>query len=121
MEINFSPDRPGRQGQLSCFGFGVKIQRLLYDQSPDTVPLPLSRKYGELAPRVPFKELRAAILDRGHTIELDQHHTSSDTECHRVSASPARIHVVTDPDPYGSGEPDPYGHQRGGIWSVSPW
>ncbi|MFB8416845.1 hypothetical protein ACFC63_15205 [Streptomyces albidoflavus] len=121
VEINFSPDRPGRQGRMSCFGFGVKSQRLLYDQSPSTVPPPLSREYGEFAPRVAFKELRAALLGRGHTIELDQHNTSSDMDCYRVSASAARIHVVADPDPYGSGDPDPDGHQRGDIWSVDVW
>ncbi|MGW4373121.1 hypothetical protein ACWEJ7_05570 [Streptomyces albidoflavus] len=121
VEINFSPDRPGRRGQMSCFGFGVKTQRLRYDQSPSTVPPALSREYGEFAPRVAFKELRAALLGLGHTIELDQHNTSSDMDCYRVSASAARIHVVADPDPYGSGDPDPDGHQRGDIWSVDVW
>lgn len=106
---------------MSCFGFGVKIQRLLYDQSPSTVPSPLSRAYGEFAPRVPFKELQTAILALGHTIELDKHNTSSDMDCFRVSASAARIHVVADPDPYGSGDPDPDGHQRGDVWSVDVW
>ncbi|MEU2655148.1 hypothetical protein ABZ615_07470 [Streptomyces sp. NPDC007325] len=123
VEINFSTDRPGRQGQMSmsCFGFGVKVQRLLYDRSPSTVPSPLSRKYGAFAPRVPFKDLRAAILALGHTIELDEHSASGDMDCYRVSASPARIHVVADPDPYGSGDPDPDGHQGGDVWSVDVW
>ncbi|MGA5727100.1 hypothetical protein ACPCI1_00475 [Streptomyces seoulensis] len=121
IEINFSPDRPGRQGQLSCFGFAVQIQRLLYDQSPNTVPPPLSREYGEFARRVPFKELQSAILSLGHTLELDQHNTSSDMHCYRVSASAARIHVLTDPDPYGSGDPDPGGHQQGDVWSIDVW
>ncbi|MEU1489500.1 hypothetical protein ABZ456_04470 [Streptomyces sp. NPDC005776] len=121
VEINFSPDLPRRQGQMSCFGFGVKVQRLLYGQSPTTVPPPLSREYGEFAPRVPFIELRAAILGLGHMIELDKHNTSRDMDCYRVSASAARIHVVTDPDPYGSGDPDPHGHQRGDVWSVDVW
>ncbi|MFF9363902.1 hypothetical protein [Streptomyces griseoluteus] len=121
VEINFSPDQPERQGQMTCFGFGVKIQRLLYEQSPSTVPSPLSRKYGKFAPRVPFKELQTAILALGHTIELDKHNTSSDMDCYRVSASAARIHVVADPDPYGSGEPDLQGHRRGDVWSVDVW
>ncbi|MGW1463011.1 hypothetical protein ACWCPT_01465 [Streptomyces sp. NPDC002308] len=121
VEINFSPDRPGRQGQMSCFGFGVKIQRLLYDRSPRTVPPPLSREYGEFAPRVPFEELRTAVLALGHTVELDQHATSRDMDCYRVSASTARIHVVTDPDPYGAGDPDPAGHRRGDVWSIDVW
>ncbi|CAM5421057.1 putative protein OS=Streptomyces rutgersensis OX=53451 GN=F0345_28720 PE=4 SV=1 [Streptomyces diastaticus subsp. diastaticus] len=106
---------------MSCFGFGVKIQRLLYDQSPSTVPSPLSRAYGEFVPRVPFKELQTAILALGHTFELDKHNTSSDMDCFRVSASAARIHVVADPDPYGSDDPDPDGHQRGDVWSVDVW
>lgn len=49
-------------------------------------------------------------LALGHTIELDKHNTSSDTDCYRVSASAARIYVVADPDPYASGDPDPDGH-----------
>ncbi|MGV9322050.1 hypothetical protein [Streptomyces sp. NPDC003660] len=121
VEINFSPDQPGRQGRMSCFGFGVKIHRLLYDRSPSTVPSSLSREFGEFAPRVPFEELRAAILALGHTIALDEHNTSSDMGCYRVSASAARIHVVADPDPYGSGDPDSDGHQRGDVWSVDVW
>ncbi|MER6390525.1 hypothetical protein ABT236_18910 [Streptomyces sp. NPDC001523] len=68
-------------------------------QSPSTVPYPLSREYGEFASRVPFKELQAAILALGHTIELDKRNTSSDMACYRVSASAARMHVVSDPDP----------------------
>ncbi|MFJ3527428.1 MULTISPECIES: hypothetical protein [unclassified Streptomyces] len=121
VEINFSPDQPGLQGQMSCFGFGVKIQRLLYAQYLNAVPSPLSRQYGEFAPRVPFKELQAAILALGHTIALDRHNTSSDMDCYRVSASAARIHVVADPDPYGSGDPDPDGHHRGDVWSIDVW
>ncbi|MFE9813666.1 hypothetical protein [Streptomyces sp. NPDC005773] len=121
VEINFSPDQPGRQGRISCFGFGVTIQRLLYDRSPNTVPPPLSRKYGEFAPRVAFEELQAAILALGRTIELDEHNTSSDMDCYRVSASAARIHVVAGPYPYGSGAPDPDGHQRGDVWSIDVW
>ncbi|MEW2317043.1 hypothetical protein [Streptomyces bauhiniae] len=124
VEINFSPDRtdpPERQGQMSCFGFGVKIERLLYDRSPSTVPSSLSREYGEFAPRVPFEELRTAILALGHTIELDKYDTSSDMDCYRVSASAARIHVVADPDPYGAGDPDPDGHQAGDVWSLDVW
>lgn len=121
VEINFSPDQPGPSGQLSCFGFGVKAQRLLYDQSPSTVPAPLSREYGEFAPRVPFKELQAAILALGHTITLDKQNTSRDMDCYRVSASTARIHVVADPDPYGTGAPDPDEHRRGDVWSVDVW
>ncbi|MFB8070174.1 hypothetical protein [Streptomyces californicus] len=126
VEINFSPDRPGRhgqmrRGQMSCFGFGVKIQRLLYDQSPRTVPPPLLRTYGEFPPRVPFEQLRTAVLDLGRTIELDERGTSNDMYCYRVSASAARIHVVADPDPYGPGDPDPDGHQRGDVWSIDVW
>ncbi|MEU6383486.1 hypothetical protein ABZ847_07970 [Streptomyces bauhiniae] len=118
VEINFSP---GRRGQMSCFGFGVKIERLLYDRSPSTVPSPLSREYGEFAPRVPFDELRTAVRALGHTIELDSHSTSSDMDCYRVSASAARIHVVADPGPSGSGDPDPDGHRRGDVWSLDVW
>ncbi|RZU37403.1 hypothetical protein EV284_2572 [Streptomyces sp. BK022] len=121
VEINFSPDQPGRQGQMSCFGFGVKIERLLYDRSPGTVPPPLSREYGEFSPGVPFEELRTAVLALGHTIEPDSHSTSSDLACYRVSASAARIHVVGDPHPYGSGDPDPDGHRRGDVWSLDVW
>ncbi|WP_327358915.1 hypothetical protein [Streptomyces sp. NBC_01304] len=118
VEINFSPDQPGRRGQMSCFGFGVKIQRLLYGQSPDTVPPPLARVYGDFASRVRFKELQAAVLAMGHTIELDKENTSRDMDCFRVSESEARIHVIVEPDPYGSGEPDPDGHQVGDVWSI---
>ncbi len=126
VEIDFSPDRPGRHGQMrhgqmSCFGFGVKIQRLLYDQSPRTVPPPLLRAYGEFTPRVPFDQLRAAVLDLGRTIELDERGTPSDMDCYRVSASAARVHVVADPDPYGTGDPDPDGHQKGDVWSIDVW
>ncbi|MFH8885283.1 hypothetical protein [Streptomyces californicus] len=121
VEINFSPDRPGRHGQMSCFGFGVKIQRLLYDRSPSTVPPPLVRAYGEFAPRVSFGELRAAILALGRTVALDERGTSSDMDRYRVSASAARIHVVTDSDPYGTGTPDPDGHQKGDVWSIDVW
>ncbi|TRV75444.1 hypothetical protein FKN01_21495 [Streptomyces sp. 130] len=121
VEINFSPDLPGHPGQMSCFGFGVSIQRLLYDRSPNTVPSTLSREYGKFAPRVPFGELRAAVLALGRTIALDTQNTSRDMDCYRVSASGARIHVVADPDPYGSGEPDPSGHRRGDVWSIDVW
>lgn len=121
VEINFSPDRPGRQGRMPCFGFGVKIQRLLYDQSPRTVPSPLSREYGEFEPRVPFVEVRNAILALGHTVELDARDATSDMDRYRVSGSGARIHVIADPDPYGSGDPDPDGHRRGDVWSVDVW
>lgn len=121
VEINFTQDRPGRQGQMSCFGFGVSIHRLLYDQSPRTVPSRLSREYGEFASRAPFEGLRTAILALGHTIELDPRNTSSDMECYRVSASAARIHVVADPDPYGADDPDPDGHRRGDVWSIDVW
>ncbi|MET7611723.1 hypothetical protein ABZX97_11510 [Streptomyces seoulensis] len=41
--------------------------------------------------------------------------------CYRVSASAARIHVVANPDPYGSGDPDPGGHQQGDVWSIDVW
>ncbi|WP_272922952.1 MULTISPECIES: hypothetical protein [Streptomyces] len=41
--------------------------------------------------------------------------------CYRVSASAARIHVVADPDPYGPGDPDPDGHQKGDVWSIDVW
>ncbi|MFD3797182.1 hypothetical protein [Streptomyces californicus] len=121
VEVNFSPDRPGREGQMSCFGYGVKVQRLLYDRSPRTVPPPLLRTYGEFTPRVPFEQLRTAVLDLGRTIELDERGTSNDMYCYRVSASAARIHVVADPDPYGPGDPDPDGHQRGDVWSIDVW
>ncbi|MFD8622074.1 hypothetical protein [Streptomyces sp. NPDC059513] len=117
VEINFSPDQQGLQGQMSCFGFGVKPQRLLYDLSPSTVPLPLSRKYGEFAPRLPFEELRAAILSLGHTVELEE--SSRDMHRYRVSESVARIDVVLDPDPYGAGAPDPDGHEVGDVWAIS--
>ncbi|OKJ07661.1 hypothetical protein AMK20_24170 [Streptomyces sp. TSRI0261] len=119
VEIIFSPDLQGLQGQMACFGFGVKPQRLLYDLSPSTVPLPLSRKYGEFAPRLPFEELRAAILSLGHTVELEE--SSRDMHRYRVSESAAHIDVVLDPDPYGSGPTDPDGHQVGDVWSISLW
>ncbi|MFD3590473.1 hypothetical protein [Streptomyces sp. NPDC058683] len=119
VEVNFSPDQRGSQGRMSCFGFGVKIQRLLYDQSPGTVPLPLLREYGKFASRVSFEELRAAVLSLGHTVELED--TSHDMHCYRVSRSAARVHVIIDPDPYGSGDPDPDGHQVGDVWSIALW
>ncbi|WP_326813802.1 hypothetical protein OG243_38015 [Streptomyces sp. NBC_01318] len=119
VEINFSPDQPGRQGQMSCFGFGVKVQRLMYDQSPSSVPSLLSRKYGEFVPRVPFKELQAAVLALGHTIELEENDaTWRDMDCYRVTGSAARIHVIVDPDPYGTSDLDPDGHQVGDVWSI---
>ncbi|MFD9337184.1 hypothetical protein ACFWBF_22685 [Streptomyces sp. NPDC060028] len=113
VEINFSPDE---HGLMSCFGFGVKIQRLLYDQSPGTVPSPLSRQYGSFAPRVPFEDLRVAVLALGHTLQLDDE--SRDMRRYRVPESGAHIHVIVDPDPYGSGDPDPDGHQVGDVWSI---
>ncbi|MCZ4124655.1 hypothetical protein [Streptomyces sp. H39-S7] len=116
VEINFSPDQ---QGRMSCFGFGIKVQRLLYDQSPSTVPSPLSRRYGHFVPRAPFEDLRSAVLALGHTVELDD--TSRDMHRYRVSESGARIHVIADPDPYGSGDHDPDGHQVGDIWSIDVW
>lgn len=116
VEITLGPDE---QGRLSCFGFGVKIQRLLYDHSPSTVPPPLSRTYGTFGPRVPYEQLRTAVLALGHTLELDDE--SCDMNRYRVSDSGARIHVITDPDPYGLGEPDPEGHQVGDVWSIDVW
>ncbi|PKV89873.1 hypothetical protein [Streptomyces sp. TLI_146] len=113
VEVNFSPDR---QGQMSCFGFGVQIHRLIHDQSPSTVPSPLSQQFGIFEPRAPFEELRAALMARGHTVELD--HTSRDMHRYRVPESGARIHVVVDPDPYGTGDPDPDGLQVGNVWSI---
>ncbi|MFJ2774272.1 hypothetical protein [Streptomyces sp. NPDC087300] len=121
VEINFLPDQPELQGHMSCFGFGVKIQRLLYDRSPNTVPPPLARHYGPCAPRVAFKELHVAVLALGHTIERDKSNTSRDMDRCRVSESAARIHVIVDPDPYESGDPDPDGHQAGDIWSIDVW
>ncbi|NEB35736.1 hypothetical protein [Streptomyces sp. SID14515] len=118
VEINFSVGQPGRQGRMACFGFGVKIQPLLYVPSADMVPPALTQKHGDFATRVRFGELQAAILALGHTIELDTDNTSRDTDCYRVSDSAARIHVITDPDPYGSGAPDPDGHQVGDVWSI---
>ncbi|MFE3638034.1 hypothetical protein [Streptomyces sp. NPDC059168] len=82
---------------------------------------PTKRDVSPKADREGFKELQIAILALGHTIELDKHNTSSDINCYRVSASAARIHVVADPDPYGAGDPDPDGHQRGDVWSVEVW
>ncbi|MFI7316971.1 hypothetical protein [Streptomyces venezuelae] len=113
VEVNFSPDQ---QGRMSCFGFGVAIHRLIHDQSPSPVPSRLSQQFGAFAPRAPFEELRAAIVALGHTVELDQ--TSHDMHRYRVSDSEARIHVIVDPDPYGSGAPDPDGHQVGDVWSI---
>ncbi|MFE3586903.1 hypothetical protein ACFXOY_05190 [Streptomyces niveus] len=116
VEINFAPDP---QGHMSCFGFGIKIQRLLYDHSPSALPAPLSREYGEFAPRVPFGELQAAVRALGHTTALDS--VSRDMHRYRVSESGARIHVIADPDPYDSGDPDPAGHQVGDVWSIDVW
>lgn len=113
VEVNFAPDQ---QGQMSCFGFGVKIQRLLYGQSSSTVPSPLAREHGVFAPRVPFVELRTAVLALGHIVERDDE--SRDMHRYRVSQSGARIHVIVDADPYGSDVPDPDGHQVGDIWSI---
>ncbi|MEU4358730.1 hypothetical protein [Streptomyces virginiae] len=121
VEINFSAEQPGLQGQMSCFGFGVKIQRLLYVPSADMVPPVLARKYGDFAPTVRFDELQAAILALGHTLELDTDNTSRDMDCYRVSDSAARIHVISDLEPYGSGTPDPDGHQVGDVWSIDLW
>ncbi|MFE2523361.1 hypothetical protein ACFXEL_03925 [Streptomyces sp. NPDC059382] len=116
VEINFSPDQ---RGQMSCFGFGIKIQRLLYGESPSAVPSPLSRAHGDLTPRVQFEELRAAVLALGHTVQLDD--MTRDMHRYRVSESDAHIHVIVDPDPYGSGDPDPAGHQVGDVWSIEVW
>ncbi|MCX4534529.1 hypothetical protein OHA79_21080 [Streptomyces sp. NBC_00841] len=113
VEVSFSPDQ---QGRMSCFGFGVKIHRLLYDQSPGTVPPPLSREYGVFPSRAPFEELRANVTALGHTVELDD--KSRDMHRYRVLESGARIHVIVDPDPYGSGDHDPDGHQVGDVWSI---
>ncbi|MFK8908545.1 hypothetical protein [Streptomyces sp. YS-3] len=121
VEINFSPEKPGKQTEMSCFGFGVKVARLLFDQSPNTVPPPLTREYGEFAPRVTLKELQAAVMALGHTIERDKDNTSRDMDRYRVSGSTARIHVIVDPDPYGSGDPDPDGPHAGDVWSIDVW
>ncbi|MHC5260832.1 hypothetical protein ACYSUO_23365 [Streptomyces sp. UC4497] len=121
VEVNFSSEQPGLEGQMSCFGFGVKIQRLLYVPSADMVPPVLAQKYGDFAPTARFDELQATILALGHTLELGTDNTSRDMDCYRVSDSAARIHVVSDPDPYGSGIPDPDGHQVGDVWSIDVW
>ncbi|MEU5902690.1 hypothetical protein [Streptomyces sp. SID339] len=113
VEVTFALDQ---QGQMSCFGFGVAVHRLIHDRSPGPVPSRLSQQFGTFAPRVPFEELRAAIVALGHTAELD--HTSHDMDRYRVPGSEARIHVIVDPDPYGSGAPDPDGHQAGDVWSI---
>lgn len=116
VEISFSLDE---HGLMSCFGFGVKVHRLLNDQSSSTVPSALLRQYGTFAPRVPFEDLRAAVLALGHTLELDDE--SRDMHRYRLPESGARIHVITDPDPYGRGDPDPDGHQVGDVWSINVW
>ncbi|WP_328303096.1 hypothetical protein OG389_34805 [Streptomyces sp. NBC_00435] len=116
VEAGFAPDERGR---MSCFGFGVKIHRLLHDQSPNTVPSPLLRTYGVFAPRVPYAELRDAVLALGHALEVDD--ASGDIHRYRVPGSVARVHVIADPDPYGSGDPDPDGHQMGDVWSIDVW
>lgn len=59
------------------------------------------------------------ILLWSHTVELDD--VSRDMHCYRVSESAARIHIIVDPDPYGSGDPDPDGHQVGDVWSIEVW
>ncbi|CAM5360754.1 hypothetical protein SAVIM338S_01360 [Streptomyces avidinii] len=116
VEIDFAPDP---QGRMSCSGFGIKVHRLLYGPSPSAVPAPLSRAYGEFASRVPFGELQSAVRALGHTTEIDD--VSRDMHRYRVSGSGARVHVIADPDPYGSGDPDPAGHQAGDVWSIDVW
>ncbi|MDT9682383.1 hypothetical protein RND61_09915 [Streptomyces sp. TRM76323] len=116
VEINFAPDPRGR---MSCFGFGIEIHRLLHDRSPSAVPVPLSRHYGEFAPRVPFGELQAAVSALGRTAELDD--VSRDMHRYRVSGSGARIHVIVDPGPHGSDDPGPAGHRAGDVWSIDVW
>lgn len=121
VEINFAAQKSELEGQMSCFGFGVKIQRLLYVPSADLVPPALARKYGDFAPTVRFDELQAAVLALGHTFELDTGNTSRDMDRYRVSDSAARIHVISALDPYGSGPTDPDGHQVGDVWSIDLW
>ncbi|MFJ8547026.1 hypothetical protein ACIRFH_34665 [Streptomyces sp. NPDC093586] len=121
VEINFSPRQLAQPARMACFGFGVPVQRLLYDQSPDTVPPPLTRTYGPFAPRVPFTELHTALQALGHTVELDTDNTSRDMNCYRVSRSAGRIHVIAGPAPCASGAPDPNGHQEGDVWSIDVW
>ncbi|MFJ8546351.1 hypothetical protein ACIRFH_30995 [Streptomyces sp. NPDC093586] len=121
VEINFSPQQPDQPDRMACFGFGVPVQRLLYDQSPDTVPPPLTRTYGTFTPRVPFTALPAALQALGHTVALDTDNTSRDMNCYRVSRSAARIHVIADPAPGASGAPDQNGHQEGDVWSIDVW
>ena len=116
VEVNFSPDQ---QGQMSCFGFGIAVHRLIHSLSPSPVPALLSQEYGAFATRVPFEELRAAVVALGRTVELDD--TARDMDRYRVPGSGARIHVIADPDPYGSGDPDPDGHQAGDVWSIDVW
>ncbi|WP_331767467.1 hypothetical protein [Embleya sp. NBC_00896] len=114
--VNFLPDSRGR---MSCFGFGVKVHRLMHDRSPDTVPPALSRRYGTFAPRARFEELRNAVLALGHTVELEDE--TIDMNRYRVSDSGTRIFVITDPDPYGDGDhdlDDPDEQQVGDIWSL---
>lgn len=66
-----------------------------------------------------LEELRAAVLSMGHAVELEE--ASGDMHRYRVSKSAARIDVILDPDPYGSGASDPDGHRVGDVWSISLW
>ncbi|OPC78498.1 hypothetical protein B4N89_38235 [Embleya scabrispora] len=116
VEISFAP-APG--GRMACFGFGVKIHRLIHDRTRRTVPSPLSRRYGPFAPRIRFDELRARVTGLGHTVETDD--GTGDIHRYRVAESGARIFVIADPDPYARGDhepPGPQDHQAGDVWSI---
>lgn len=116
VEINFAPDQLGR---MSCVGFGVKTHRLLRDHSPQTVPAPLSQRYGTFARRLRYEELEAAVLAAGRVFELEDE--PRDVRRYRVPESRARVTVIADPDPYGTGDLDPHSHRAGDVWSVDVW
>ncbi|MET9293393.1 hypothetical protein [Streptomyces sp. NPDC003077] len=107
------------QGTYSCSGFSVQIHRQLYASSPGDVPLPLSREYGNFAPRAQYEEVRARILSMGHSIELEK---PDHIHRYHVPESGARVFVMADPNPYGSCDHDPADpelHQADDVWSVS--
>ncbi|MFH0518594.1 hypothetical protein ACHBTE_15625 [Streptomyces sp. M41] len=113
LELSFSD----AEGLLSCFGISVQVHRLIHGLS---VPVSLTERYGKFAPRARFTELQAAILSLGSTIEPDD--LSGDVHRYRVVGSGARIFVVDDPDPYGSGDHDvdaEKAHQPGDVWALS--
>ncbi|MFD7459359.1 MULTISPECIES: hypothetical protein [unclassified Streptomyces] len=119
VEVTFMPtgDRA-----MACTGFGVQIHRLIHDRSATIVPTRLSHRYGAFRPRVGYEELRAVLLSMGRTVRrVEAQDRTGHVHRYSVAESGARVYVIADADPYGSGDHDPDDpdeHQVGDVWSM---